>query len=161
MRRDPLEERFVLPRFNPDAKSLTDKKPVRLVEYVAVRRGDRVARPGLALLMQDWLCRRFARTRLHTRIAAAFMDTPRSHGDGFRRLRALLARRPVREVVVARLDRLPATRRRLFGRLAVRVVSASEPNARRVSQADRLADIRRTIGKIFAGEDRARKGGRR
>lgn len=60
-----------------------------------------------------------------------------------------------------RLDRLPDSRRRLFGNLAVRVVSATEPNWHGHSKADELAEIRQTIQDLFEQEDQKRKGSKR
>lgn len=137
----------MLPRFNPeiDPSCQTCHEGCPL-EYVAVRRDDEVARPGLALYMQDAACRRFARYRLHRRIDAAFMDAPGTRRIGFKHLLAHLTIYHNRRVLVSRLDRLPASRRRLFGRLAVRTLSATEPNTRaRTDQADLMPAIRATI----------------
>jgi hypothetical protein len=133
------------------------------VEYVAVKRGDRVTRIGLALYMQDWWCRHFAKSRLHRHIGAAYMDAPGTRLLGFRRLLAHVRECRTREVVVPRLDRLPmtSTRKNLFGRLAVRVVSATEPNWRGKSKTDQLKDIRQTIDTLFEQEEHKKKGARR
>lgn len=149
---------YVLPRFNPATGRHMNQQPDRLVEYVAVKRGDRVERIGLALYMQDWWCRHFAHTRLHQHIDAAYMDTPHTRRLGFHRLLSHIRTWHTRELVVPRLDRLPDSRRRLFGGLAVRVVSATEPNRHGLSKADELAAIRRTISDLFDQEDHKRKG---
>lgn len=141
----------MLPQFNPEidpsCRACQDGCPL---EYVAVRRDDGVTRPGLALYMQDAACRRFAHYRLHRRIGAAFMDAPGTRRTGFKRLLAHLAICHNRQVLVSRLDRLPVSRRRPFGRLVVRTLSATEPNTRaRTDQADLMPAIRATIHDLF------------
>ena len=141
--------RHFLPRFNWESDRCDVCAPGRPLEYVAVRRSDRARRPGLTLLAQDWRCRRFAIKRLHRRIDSAYLDTPSTHRLGLRRLLARLKVCGNRRVVVSRFDRLPETRHRLFGGLAVRVLSATELNQRGRSRVDELTDIRRTIHELF------------
>ncbi|MCI1712657.1 hypothetical protein [Bifidobacterium tibiigranuli] len=150
-----------LPRFNRKRASCGDCRPEIPVEYVAVKRDDHVKRNGLALFMQDWWCRLYAKRHLHQRIGAAYMDTPGTRRSGFRRLLAHVQACRTREVVVPRLDRLPITsaRKNLFGGLAVRVVSATEPNWRGRSKADELREIRRTIDALFRQEENKKERG--
>jgi hypothetical protein len=150
----PRGPRRSLAEFNPELDQCLSCNPGRPIEYVAVGRGDQAKRPGLALYMQDAWCRRFAEQHLHRRVEAAFMDAPGMRRTGFKRLLAHLAICHNRLLITSRLDRLSVAQTRKLGSLAVRVLSATEPNTRtRMDQARQAEAIRATIHQLFEQKD--------
>jgi len=154
----------VLPQVNPPA-DCGSCDPRQTVVYLAVNPADRVTRPSLALLNQELACRRYTRCRLHRRIEAEYADSPSLPGSrrqrryGFARLLAHVALCHNRQVVVARLDRLPqpsaAVRLR---RIGARVLSAGQPNSRTVSdQAEMANQISRDMARLFPQPTSQRK----
>jgi hypothetical protein len=160
MPRSRLPE-VMLPRFNPEVDPACPVcRSNRPVEYVAVKTGDHTRHAGLALFMQDAMCRRFAHYRLHRRIDAAFMDTPGTKRTGLNRLLAHLALCHNRLLITSRPDRLPTSQTRKLGDLAVRVVSASDSSTRNhPSQAEMIPHIQTTIRQMFKQADKKSKGG--
>lgn len=112
------------------------RDPQAAVVYLRTSSSDPVSRPGLALQMQYWACRQYARRCLHRRLGGMFADRPGSHGSGIARLLAHLALCHSQRVVVHRLDRLPpgsdgACR---VAALGARLLSVTDQHTRRLNQ---------------------------
>ena len=160
MPRSRLPE-LMLPRFNPEVDPACPVcRSSWPVEYVAVKADDHTRHAGLALFMQDAMCRRFAHYRLHRRIDATFMDTPSTKRTGLNRLLAHLALCHNRLLITSRPDRLPTSQTRKLGGLAVHIVSASSMDPRNhLSQAELIPHIQTTIRQMFKQTDKKNKRG--
>jgi hypothetical protein len=86
------------------------------------------------LLNQDLACRRYCRQRLHRGVEACYIDTAGSGRRGFQALLGHLSLCHNRNVVVARLDRVPARRASSIAGLGARVLSAAEGLPRTVKR---------------------------
>ena len=114
--------------------------PAAAVAYVCTHRGDKVRQPGLALQMQDFACREFARHHLRQHMETVFADQPDSHQRGLHGLLAHLAVCHNHRVIVHRLDRLSpgSESARQIAKLGARVLSVTETNTRYLSEQSSL-----------------------